>query len=231
MTTGSRPAADGERNGGRGGCGCLAAVLAVALICGAGWYFAVKEHRAFTGSETIRHAWEWAFPGQPSLDREYLESEMLRRINAQREKYGRTALRPDDHLAGIARAHSRDMAENGYYADDHLNLLGENPTERARKAGYECIKATSIGVGENVAMVFRHEGYREYRLLWLLPMGRDYEWLTEDDLAGEVVLAWILSPGHYKNLMSPGYALSGLGVAFGSIDGDEHAVLVTHKFC
>ena len=156
---------------------------------------------------------------------------MLQQINAHRERSGLQALRSDDRLAAIALAHSRDMAENGYYPDDHLNLLGENPTERARKAGYECIKPTSIGVAENAALGYRHGGYREYRAYGLLPMGREYDWLTEDELAGEIVLSWILSPGHYKNLMSPRYTLSGLGVAFGSVDGDEHAVLVTHKFC
>ena len=223
--------AEQRNSGAGGGCGCLLAILAVVLIFGAGWYFAVKENQSFIGSETMRDIWAWASPGQPSLDREYLEAEMLRRINAQREKYGRQALRWDDHLAAIALAHSRDMAENGYYPDDHLNLLGENPTDRARKAGYECIKPTSIGVAENAAMGYLHGGYREYRVYWLLPIGREYDWLTEDELASEIVLSWILSPGHYQNLMSRRYTLTGLGVDFGSVDGEDHAVLVTHKFC
>ena len=214
-----------------GGCGCLLAILAIALVFSVGWYFAVKEDRSFVGAETIRNTWAWVSSGPPSLDREYLEAEMLRRINAHREKYGRQALRLDDHLAAIALAHSRDMAENGYYPDDHLNLLGENPTERARKAGYECIKPTSIGVAENAALGYRHGSYTEHRIYGLIPTGRSYDWLTEDELAGEIVLSWILSPGHYKNLMSARYTRTGLGVAFGSIDGDEYAVLVTHKFC
>ena len=213
------------------GCGCLLAILAVVLFFAAGWYFAVKESQSFIGSETIRSVWGWVSPGPPSLDREYLEAEMLQQINAHRERSGLQALRSDDRLAAIALAHSRDMAENGYYPDDHLNLLGQNPTERARKAGYECIKPTSIGVAENAALGYRYGGYREHRLFWLLPIGRGYDWLTEDQLASEIVFAWLLSPGHYKNLMSPRYTLTGLGVAFGSIDGDEHAVLVTHKFC
>ena len=128
--------------------GCLLAILAVVLFFAAGWYFAVKESQSFIGSETIRSVWGWVSPGPPSLDREYLEAEMLQQINAHRERSGLQALRSDDRLAAIALAHSRDMAENGYYPDDHLNLLGQNPTERARKAGYECIKPTSIGVAE-----------------------------------------------------------------------------------
>ena len=39
------------------------------------------------------------------------------------------------------------------------------------------------------------------------------------------------TPGHYQNLMSSRYTLTGLGVAFGSVDGEEYAVLVTHKLC
>ena len=223
--------AQSDQHDSHGGCGCWLAILAVVLICGAGWYFAVKENRDFTGSETVRNVWAWAFPGQPSLDRQYLEAEMLRRINDHREQHGRQPLQWDDHLAAVALAHSRDMAHNGYFPGDHLNLLGENPTDRARKAGYECIKPTSMGVAENAAMGFRHGGYRQYSIYWLVPTGREYDWLTEDEIAGEIVLGWILSPGHYKNLISPRYTLTGLGVAFGSVDGKDHAVLVTHKFC
>ena len=231
MARRNQPFTTPEGNGSGGGCGCLLAILVVVLVACTGWYFAVKENRDFIGSEAIRNTWNWVSPGEPSLDREYIEAEILRRINAHREKYGRQPLRWDDRLAAIALAHSQDMADNGYYPADHLNLLGENPTERARKAGYECIKPTSIGVAENAALGYRHDGYRQYHIYWLVPMGRDYDWLTEDELAGEIVLLWILSPGHYKNLMNPRYTLTGLGVAFGTIDGEEHAVLVTHKFC
>ena len=68
-------------------------------------------------------------------------------------------------------------------------IIGENPTERARKAGYECIKPTSIGVAENAALGYRHGGYTEYRIWWIVPTGRSYDWLTEGELAGEIVLS------------------------------------------
>ena len=223
------------QQGGKGdtayGCGCLLLIFAVVVMLGAGWYFAVREQESFFGAGAIRTTWGWVTRGPPDLDREYLEAAMLRRVNDRRVEYGWDALQTDDHLAAIALAHSRDMAENGYYPDDHLNLRGENPTRRARRAGYECVKPGSIGVAENAALGYRHNGYREYRLYGFIPMGRSYIWMTEDELASEIVLSWMLSPGHYRNLMNPRYTRSGLGVAFGTIDGDKHAVLVTHKFC
>ena len=216
-----------------GGCGgCIVAILIV-LIIGVGWYFAVKENRIFFGSDIIRAAageihtaWTWAFPGRPDRDREYVETEILRKINVQREQAGLKPLLWDDRLAEIALAHSRDMADNGYYPRDHRNLLGETPTERARKAGYECRKRTSIGVAENAMLAHRYGGQREWR-----HFTSDYPWFTEDELVDSIVWSWQNSPGHYKNYMSHRYTHTGVGVAFGVVGPNAHAVLVTHKFC
>ena len=218
-------------SGGWGGCVVLILVI---LAVGGGWYFAVKENRNFMGAEAIRTAanavqtaWALVFPGQPDLDREYVETEILRQINVQREQDGLKPLIWDDRLAEIALAHSRDMAENGYYPLNHRNLLGETPTERARKAGYQCRKRRSIGVAENAMLAHRYGEHRE-ELRWHM---ETHPWYTEDELASAIVLSWQNSPGHYENYMSDRYTLTGVGVAFGVVGPNAHAVLVVHKFC
>ncbi len=222
-----------RRNDSGGGCGCFVAVV-VLLILGAGLFYLVKENKSLDDPEVvqgIKDIGESFTSPDTTIVRESLEAKILLRINEQRVRNGRNALQQDAHLSAIALAHSRDMVENGYYPKDHINLLGENPTERARKVGYVCIKPTSIGIAENAQLGYRYSNYRTGLVGLIIPKLRNYSWLTEDALADRIVESWIDSPGHYKNLMDARYTQSGLGVAFGTMHGKEHAVLVTHKFC
>ncbi len=220
-----------------GGCGCFLAVV-VLLILGAGLFYLVKEDKSLDDPEIVqgvrdtgRAVSETLDGRQPAIGRQSLEAKILLRANDHRERNGRNALQPDAHLSAIALAHSRDMVENDYYPLDHINLLGENPTERARKVGYECIKPTSIGIAENGFKGYRYSSVRIGLIGLIIPQFRHYNWMTEDELADQIVDSWIASPGHNKNLLDARYTQSGLGVAFGTINGEEHSILVTHKFC
>lgn len=222
-----------QSNSGGGGCGCFFAVVVV-LILGAGLFYLVKEDKSLDDPEIvqgIREIGEGFTPPDTTIVRESLEAKLFLRVNDHRQKHGRNPLQPDAHLSAIALAHSRDMVENDYFPLDHINLLGENPTERARKVGYECIKPTSIGIAENSFKAYRYSSVRYGLIGWIIPAFRSYNWLTEDALADRIVDGWIASSGHYKNLMDSRFTQSGLGVAFGTLDGEEHSVLVTHKFC
>ncbi len=77
--------------------------------------------------------------------REDLELKMLELVNEEREKEGLSPLKADPEMAEIARKHSRDMFAKGYFA--HVNLEGETPTDRIRKA-----KVRYITAGENLAL-------------------------------------------------------------------------------
>jgi hypothetical protein len=83
---------------------------------------------------------------------ENLETEIHRLVNSERQKAGLKALSYDTRLAQIARNHSLDMARNDYFAHD--NLSGQDPTARARLAGYDCRKDFGtyyvVGVAENL---------------------------------------------------------------------------------
>ena len=69
---------------------------------------------------------------------------MLARVNAERAKAGRPALRLDPRLSAAAQAHAEDMMVHSYY--NHASPEGQMPLDRVRKAGY----APHI-VAENIA--------------------------------------------------------------------------------
>jgi uncharacterized protein YkwD len=69
---------------------------------------------------------------------------LLARVNAERAKAGRPALRLDPRLSEAAQAHAEDMMVHSYY--DHSSLDGTTPLDRVRKTGY----APHI-VAENIA--------------------------------------------------------------------------------
>jgi uncharacterized protein YkwD len=66
-------------------------------------------------------------------------------VNEARAAAGCPALSVDGHLDQAALLHSTDMAAREYM--DHVTPEGQNPSDRARAAGY-----TGQGVGENIAM-------------------------------------------------------------------------------
>ena len=68
---------------------------------------------------------------KPEIDISTLEKRIHELVNEERRKYGLTPLNWDSKLAMIARKHSQDMAVNKYF--DHINLRGEDPTERGLK--------------------------------------------------------------------------------------------------
>ena len=153
------------------------------------------------------------------FNRDYLETNILRIINDFRIANGRSALRVDDRLAEIALAHSQDMAQNNHYS--HINLRGEDPTARARRVGYDCYNPRSIGIAENIHVLYGHTS----------SLGLSYEWETQETMARRFAADFMASPGHRRNILDPRYGLTGLGVALGSYNGIEHAIFVTHNFC
>jgi uncharacterized protein YkwD len=73
-----------------------------------------------------------------------LEQEMLELINEERVRAGLTPVVMDEELTRVARDHSRDMFERGYFA--HLTPEGITPFDRMKAAGVDYVIA-----GENLA--------------------------------------------------------------------------------
>ena len=149
-----------------------------------------------------------------------MEAAIHQRINAYRQQQGQTKLEWDNRLAGIAQAHSEDMAKNDRYS--HINAAGDDPSARARKAGYDCHNPRSIGVAENIHLLYGHTSTL---------YGRPYEWETQERMIERFVTDWTNSPGHRRNILDPRYGKTGIGVAFGTARGTEGGIYVTQKFC
>jgi uncharacterized protein YkwD len=113
-----------------------------------------------------------------------LESDVLEKINDLRRSKGLRALRLNHALSLAALAHSKSMAEHGFF--EHSAWDGSSFWKRIRPA-YPPLPDGSWGVGEN--------------LVWAAP-----------DLNAEQALAlWLKSPPHRENLLTPAWREVGLG--------------------
>lgn len=73
------------------------------------------------------------------------EIQLFNLINSERTKHGLAVLKANNAVADVARAHSKDMADNNYF--DHNNLKGQSPFTRLRNGGISYLAA-----GENIAI-------------------------------------------------------------------------------
>ena len=74
-------------------------------------------------------------PGRRAASDGSTEGQVLALVNAERAAAGCGALTADGGLASVARAHSEDMRDRGFF--DHVNLDGLDPFDRADRAGVE----------------------------------------------------------------------------------------------
>jgi uncharacterized protein YkwD len=87
-----------------------------------------------------------ALPNDPvTAKTSTLENQLVQLINKSREQAGCHRLGTDGHLRGSARAHSADMAKNGFVA--RRGSDGSSPQDRMRKAGYRRPKGEDVGSG------------------------------------------------------------------------------------
>jgi len=135
-----------------------------------------------------------------------LEKKIHALVNAERVKHGLKTFKYSEKLSSIARAHSRDMAEKNFTS--HINKEGLNPSDRAKKAGYNIIKKKTNGyrkgVGENI-----HESYMEKELNGVITPFLP----PVNEAAKRAVDGWMNSPGHRANILNPDYTFAGIGVA------------------
>ena len=183
--------------------GCIALLLILAAIGLSIYYFKPKDVKEL---EVLRNI---------PADAAALEWESHRLINHERTKRGLQNVEWDPRLAEIARAHSRDMAENDFFSHD--NLRGQDPTMRGLLANYTCLKALgggaySEGLGENILegdvpinLIIRAQAW------WNNQPADDLEQIEE---AKAAVQRWMDSAGHRENILDRGYDRGGIGVGF-----------------
>jgi uncharacterized protein YkwD len=128
-------------------------------------------------------------PGTASLHS--LRHSVLCLVNRIRGQRGLELLSENAELNISAVRHSEDMVENGYFS--HYGPGGSTPLARVAQTGY------TAGVGE--AVVGENLGWG---------VGARYG----SPLA--VFRAWMHSPSHRANILSPRYRDAGVGVSRGS---------------
>lgn len=146
-------------------------------------------------------------------DRARLERLIHERINGVRESEGLPTLAVDPELREIARYHSRDMAERGYFA--HTAPDGETMRDRYDRFGYEC----RVSTGDGRYAIGAENIYRQSAS-------------TPDDPAGvarSVVAGWMDSPPHRENILREYWQHEGIGVAV--VEDGTTQVFVTQNFC
>ena len=144
-------------------------------------------------------------------------------VNLARRAHGLPPLAWEAPLAGIAAAHSTDMARRHYFS--HASPEGQTMRERYAAGAFECRvqRGDDIHLGaENIAM---HTLYARVRID--AQGRRRHEWLDDAALARKVVAAWLDSAGHRSNLLAPHWQREGIGLAFNADD----EVFVTQNFC
>jgi uncharacterized protein YkwD len=85
-------------------------------------------------------------PVAPAADS--AEAQVLALVNDQRAAAGCGAVTADDKLAAVARAHSEDMRDRGFFS--HVNPDGLDPFQRAERAGITA-QAENIARGQQDA--------------------------------------------------------------------------------
>jgi uncharacterized protein YkwD len=120
-------------------------------------------------------------------------------INTERTKTGLSALKLDVRLSAAARGHAKDMADRNYF-DHHSGRAGfDTPGDRIHQAG-----SFEQAWAENIAF----------------EQGK-----SDSSIVETFVTGWMNSPGHFKNIMTPGFTHTGIGV-FKSNDGRVYGVQV-----
>lgn len=160
---------------------------------------------------------------QPEIRIPDLERRVHDLINKERTKKKETALRFDEALARIARAHSADMAKRKFFS--HVNPEKRNATDRGKLAGYICRKVYGGGYTEGLAEnIYQGTLYSRIRISG---NERSYEWYSPEQIAEEAVDGWMHSEGHKKNILGKNYDRAGIGIAIGTDD----KIFVTQVFC
>lgn len=140
---------------------------------------------------------EEGFPICPSMNTEVTAATVrevaqasLCLINKLRRQRHLRALKDNPQLLRAANQHSRDMVTSEYFSHDSPD--GRSVANRVKGAGYV-------------------RGYARWQV------GENLAWGSGvKSSARRIVLAWMGSPGHKRNLLDPSYREAGMAVVAGS---------------
>ena len=155
------------------------------------------------------------YPGEGPLDRDDVESWIVRFTNDERERAGLSPFVHDPAISTIARAHSEKMIRFGLA---HV-IQGKDPTDRALDAGYDCRAFRGDGsysyrLSENVAEHPRVTEWSGVGFSGGPTRWRPIEFDSDSrSMALGLVKGWMNSPGHRANILDRDARRIGVGVA------------------
>ncbi len=160
------------------------------------------------------------YPGQihladltPPIDEKFLgevSGYIAVKTNLYRQFRNLPNLTYDLALGDIAISHSLDMADRGYFA--HETPEGIDPTGRADREHYPTSRRLAdgsirTGIAENIIKI--SSGYT---------IGKQFSGFVDptspQEVADVMMIEWISSPEHNKNLINPDIEQIGIGVAY-----------------
>lgn len=125
--------------------------------------------------------------GTVGFDEERAESRIVTEVNEVRAERGLPPLTESDSLTVVTRAHSGDMARQGYVG--HVAPNGSTPADRLERFGVDCFAAENIYYTEQGGLL-----------------------VTERTYAERTVQEWLDSPTHRATLLDENATRQGIGL-------------------
>jgi uncharacterized protein YkwD len=150
------------------------------------------------------------------VNAKYLEHLIKIKIDSVRHDNNLNALVNDSILYVAANYHANWMSTNKKFSHkESSNPAMLNPQDRVNHFG-----AVNYLVGENIIKSFVNTPLETKR-------SKTYFNRSYEDLANDFIDGWVHSPGHFKNIITPEYELTGLAI---SVDVDRNLVYAVQKF-
>jgi uncharacterized protein YkwD len=132
------------------------------------------------------------------------------KTNKYREYLGLSPLTFDTDLRTLALDHTTDMIRRSYFS--HYTPEGIDPTGRAELMGYDVTRrmddgSIRTGIAENIIRIAAGHTIGKAYTGFVDPT-------TPEDVADVMMIEWINSPEHNKNLINPTIEKIGIGTRF-----------------
>jgi len=151
-----------------------------------------------------------------SFNKKFLEHLIKIKIDSVRHVYHCKSLVNDSILYIASKHHADYMNENNRMSHFEANAKKtRTPQLRAEYFG-----AKKYGVGENVLLT-------PYNVVITTKNKRKLNTITYHKLAESIVVGWVNSPGHFKNIITPSYQITGVSVA---INKEKNKLYACQKF-
>lgn len=152
-----------------------------------------------------------------TADLTYLEHLVKIKVDEVRAKYNCTSLINDSVLYAASAHHAAYMESKGKLSHEEMDsVLTRTPQLRAEYFG----AGKDYSVGENVLYTTYHATVKGKK-------GEIFDTHSYEGLADAIVNGWVNSPGHFKNMITPEYQVTGLAI---TIDPEKKRIYACQKF-